>query len=435
MHRKTMFVLGAAALLGGWCVLGAGCVPSGSAAPDAAPARDDAAGLVDAARAADAAVVDGGVEALDGGAVVDASGPLDARAPLDAAAPDASPPDAGAGPTTFHVYVGSEAGDIHHLLLDGASGALTARSRTAAGDNPSFLAFAPDRRHLYAVNEASPTGQVSAFAIDGATGELTFLNRVSSEGQGPAHLSVDPGGRFVLVSNYNDGAIATIAIAADGRLGATADTANPGRNAHQILTDASGRNVLVPCLGANLVAQFAFDPQSGALTPHATPSVASAPGAGPRHLDLHPGQRWAYVINELSSSITAHDYDAATGLLTPRDTVSTLPAGFGGSNTCAEIFVHPSGRFVYGSNRGHDSVARFAVDAQTGALTPLGHTPTGGRTPRSFGLTPDGALLLVANQRSDDVRVFRVDPISGELTAVGTPVSIPRPSFVGAVAW
>lgn len=398
--------------------------PGGSDASQADTARDDrgsadaqlgdsaegdgsvADGFADAAPAIDAATLDAGTD-LDTGAVFDASQPF--------------------------VYVGSSNGNISVYALDSASGNLTPRGQTAAGSNPSFLAVDPSHRHLYAVNEGGNAGQVAAFEIDPASGALRFLNRVSSEGRGPAHLSVDATGRWVLVANYGDGAVAVLPIQADGRLGPAADSEAPGMNAHLIITDPANRFAFVPCLGSNLIAQFAFDATSGALTPNSVPSVASMAGAGPRHLAFHPSARWAYAINERNSTMTTYAYDAATGRLTASQTLSTLPAGYSGSNTCAEVAVHPSGRFVLGSNRGHDSIVVFAVDDTSGALSLIGHTPTGGQTPRHFGLTPDGSLLLVANQQSEDVFAFRVEVASGGLTSLGRVAQVNRPAYVGVV--
>jgi 6-phosphogluconolactonase len=356
--------------------------------------------------------------------------PPDAAAP-DAAAPDAAAPDAAVPTGTTHVYVGSGGGDIVHYVLEPA-GTLTLRERIAGGTNPSFLAFAPSLTHLYAVNEGAQ-GQVAAFALDATSGALTFLNRVPSEGNGPAHLAVDARGAHVIVGNYNSGTVAVLPIGRDGRLSAAVDTESPGRNAHQIVLDATGRFVLVPCLGSDYVAQFLYDDTTGQLSANTPATVPGPRGQGPRHLAIHPNARWAYTIHELGSTVMFNDFDAATGRLTAGRLISTLPAGYMGRNTTAEIVVHPSGRFVYGSNRGHDSIVAFAVDAATGALTLLGHTPTGGNTPRHFSLDPSGRFLLAANQGSGDVHVFSVDQATGALTDVGSPTRVREPAFVGAI--
>jgi 6-phosphogluconolactonase len=390
----------------------------------------------------DATPPDGGSIVAD--AVADAGSLADATA-LDApAAPDAAPPDLGApdaspfdaepadaGAERLYAYVGSGSGEISVFALDPSSGALDPRGQIPGGANPSFLAFSADRRFLYAVNEGGGGGQVAAFAIDPDTGGLSFLNRVPSEGSGPTHLTIDGSGRFVLVANYGDGTVAVLPIQADGRLGAAVDTEAPGQNAHQVVTDPANAFLLVPCLGSNWVAQLELDPATGQLTPNAVPTVDSAPGAGPRHLAFHPGGRWVYAINERDSTITRYDFDPATGRLSPDQSVSTLPVGFSGNNTGAEIAVHPSGALVFSSNRGHDSIAIFRVDAADGRLTPAGHAPTGGRTPRHFSLTPDGALLLAANQQSGDIHAFRVDPSAATLTPLGPVAQVNRPAFVG----
>lgn len=398
---------------------------------------------------ADAVAVTDGSEALDLGPRADAAPGADHGAG-DSGAPDpdagfadtgVAPTDAGVADTgvarpdagvarTAHLFVGSGDGSLYRWSLNLTTGAVGPRAATAGGSNPSFLAFHPSGGFVYAVNEASPSGRVAAFRFDPASGALTLLNRVSSAGAGPAHLSVDPAGHFVLVANYGDGAIAVLPIEADGRLGTAVDTRRAGDNAHQILTDPASRFVVVPCLGSDYIAPYRFDAATGQLSPGAV--VASAPGAGPRHLAFHPSARFAYAINESDRTVTAYSYDAPQGTLAVLGSVSTLPAGFSGQNSCAEIAVHPSGRWVYGSNRGHDSIARFAVDEATGRLSAVDHTLTGGQTPRSFALSADGALLIVANQGSDALAVFRVDPASGALSAVGA-IPVPRPAYVGVL--
>jgi len=387
---------------------------------DAALPVADAAGVADATLPG---ASDAGVPGADAAPVALADA---APALADAAAPDARVlPDA-AAPIPAVVYVGSAGGNISTFGFDPATGALTARGDTPGGTNPSFLSAFD--RGLYAVNEGQ-RGQVAAFSLD-ARGALTFQNRVGSGGSGPAHLLATQ--RFVIVAHYEDGAVTVMPITAAG-VGAPIDTENPGDNAHQAVLDPAGRFLFVPCLGSDLVAQFAFDPLTGALTANAVPSVASTRNAGPRHLAFHPSARWAYVINESDSTITTYDYDAVNGRLTTKQTVSTLPPRFGGSNTTAEIAVHPNGRFVYGSNRGHDSIAAFTVDANSGELTPLSHTPTGGSSPRSFALAPDGRILLVANQLSATVHALAIDPATGAVTALGKVADVPRPAFVGFV--
>ena len=323
--------------------------------------------------------------------------------------------------------------------LDLDSGALSpVGGAVSAPPSPSFLAFAPNGRLLVAVNEADDVGDfgagaVSSFRIDAATGELSFVNRVSSTGAGPAHLTVDHSGKFVLVANYNGGNVAVLPLGADGTLSNAVDGADHGSGAqsHQVVLDPQNRFSFVPNKGRSDIAQYSFDAETGALTPNEPAALALAEGAGSRHMAFHPSGAYAYVINELDDTVTALAFDAQAGTLSQLQTLSTLPEGAsGGSNSGAEIQVSPSGRFVYGSNRGHDSIVIYAVDAATGRLSVLGHQPTGGSTPRSFHLEPSGKLLLVANQFSNEVVSFRVDAQTGLLTELmSTPVT--APAFVG----
>jgi 6-phosphogluconolactonase len=318
------------------------------------------------------------------------------------------------------------AGDnIYLFKLEPTDAGLSPRGSIAAGSGSSFLAVHPTKRWLYAVNENGDA--VASFAIDAGTGGLTFLNRVSNVGSGPAHLSVDPTGRFVMVANYGGGTVSILPILDGGTVGPVSDSKAPGMNAHMIIADPNGTNVYVPCLGSDLVAQYDFD---GGLTAKTPASYATAAGAGPRHIDLHPNGRWAYLINEVDRTMSALDVNA--GKLTHKQTLSTVPAGVT-TGTCAEVFVHPAGRSVYGSNRGHNSIVHFRLDAN-GMMTLVGYTSTSGSTPRSFGLSPDGRLLLVANQDSNNVAAMRIDPTTDALTSLGIVATLPfPPEFVGIV--
>lgn len=399
----------------------------------------------------------GAVSRLDGEGTPDANDPpgADASTPLDAGD---HPDDAGAGgtdggvlpedggqmapdagedagidagqPGRPFVYVGSGAGRIYLYSVDEDAGTLTPQGAQDAGANPSFLAFHPTRDFLYAVNERTP-GTAAAFRLDPTTGQLTFLNTASSGGNGPTHIAVDRSGRVVMTANYTAGTAAVLPITPNGGIAAPSDTEAPGARAHQILTDLTNRWAFVPCLGDDLVAQFELNPDAGTLTPNAVPILALPQGAGPRHMDFHPTNQFAYIINELDSTMTACSFDAATGRLAVTQTLSTLPANFGGQNTTAEVFVHPNGRFVFGSNRGHNSIVTFAVNAADGRLTLVGHTPTGGNTPRSFALNAEGTLLIVANQNSGTLTGFRVDPNTGALTPLGQLATPPSPAYVG----
>jgi 6-phosphogluconolactonase len=330
------------------------------------------------------------------------------------------------------VYVGSTNGQIALYTLDPALGKLGLIKSVSAGNYPSFLALDPARAHLYAVNE--PDAMVASFAVDPNTGDLTFLNRVASGGASPAFVSVDHSGKYVMVANYDGGTTRVFPIGADGSLGAPSDDKAPGKWSHMILADAANKFVFVMNKGSDLISQYVFDAEHGTLTPNAVPTVMTAAGAGPRHLAFHPNGEFAYVIDELDDTMSAYSYDATLGQLQWLQTLSTLPPGTDGTNnTCAEVMVAPSGSFVYGSNRGNDSIVTYSVDAGTGMLTYIGVTPSGGNTPRSFTLSADGKLMLVANE-SGNVVSFSVNVTSGALTKLLT-VDVPTaPQFVGIVS-
>lgn len=350
-------------------------------------------------------------------------------------------------PAAWAVYIGTytrgESLGIYRSVLDAADGKLSEPELAAETTNPSFLAIHPNQRLLYAVGEAGvfdgkPVGGVVAFAIVPETGKLTQLNAQSSAGPGPCHLVVDDAGRNVLVANYSGGSVAVLPIGSDGRLQPASafvqhegSSVNPRRqtapHAHSVNLDAANRFAFVADLGLDKILVYHFSSEAGALLPHTTPAVAVAPGAGPRHFAFHPTSRFAYVINELDCTITAFAYDAEKGQLNTLHSVTTLPADFDGDNTTAEIVVHPSGKFVYGSNRGHDSIAGFRIDQETGRLTPIGHTPTGGQTPRNFAIDPAGRFLLAQNQASDSVVVLRIDPETGALEPTGSHITVPSP--------
>jgi 6-phosphogluconolactonase len=335
--------------------------------------------------------------------------------------------DAGLPPGRLHAFVGSGNGNITAYAVDVATGVMTSLGTTSAGANPSFLAFDVARSRLYAVNEGS--SQIAAFTLRADAG-LTLLNRVASQGNGPAHVSVDPTGRWVFAANYGGGNVAVLRVT-DGGLGSATDTEPSGGQAHQILSDATGRFVYVPCKAADHVAQYRFDADAGALQALTPPTVATAANAGPRHLALHPSRSWAFLINELDDTLTSMRVEP-DGRLTPVDTKSTLPIGVSGANnTTAEVQVHPNGRFVYGSNRGHNSIVAFSINTTTGALTLLGHTPTGGNTPRHFDVDPSGQLMLVGNLNSGTVHAFRIDATTGALMALGQQAMVNAPAFVG----
>jgi 6-phosphogluconolactonase len=305
------------------------------------------------------------------------------------------------------------------------------------------LEIDPHRRLVFAVNETSdfggrPTGAVSSYSIDPSTGKLTQLSQRASMGGGPCHLVLDKNRRHVLVANYGGGSVAVFPVGTDGTLGEASDfhqhagkSINPqrqeGPHAHCVTFDPAGKFLFVCDLGLDKVMIYRYDAERGKLSANEPASASVKPGAGPRHMAFRPDGRFAYVINELDSTITAFAYDAAAGALSELQTVSTLPPSFDGSNTTAEIVVHPSGKFVYGSNRGHDSVALFNIDEDKGTLTFVEAVSTGGKTPRNFEIDPSGKRLIVGNQNSDTLLVCHVDQATGRLKPMGDLVAAPSP--------
>ncbi|HEX8916423.1 MAG TPA: lactonase family protein [Humisphaera sp.] len=341
----------------------------------------------------------------------------------------------------FGTYTGKVSKGVYVSTFDPATGKLSEPELAGETKSPSFLAIHPNKKFLYAVGEVGEfngkkTGTVSAFAIDPATGKLTLLNTQSSGGTGPAHVSLAKDATHVLVANYGGGSVAALPVKADGSLAEpsavvqhTGHGPNPSRqkepHAHSINASPDGRFALAADLGLDKVFVYKLDPAKGALTPNDPPAGISPPGSGPRHLAFHPNGKLAFVINELTSTLTSFAYDAEKGALTEIQTLSTLPEGGHKGNSTAEVVVHPNGKFVYGSNRGHDSIAAFAVDGATGKLTPLGQTPAGVKVPRNFSIDPSGTWLLAAGQSSNTVAVFKIDPATGKLTETGNPVSVP----------
>jgi len=346
------------------------------------------------------------------------------------------------------VYVSGYRPEITIFRLDTAKGTLVpAGKATNVGQQPSFLAFDPAAKFLFAANETDP-GRVRSFAINQATGALTAINDVPAMGSTTAHLSTDSTGRWLLVANYGSdgtdptlggekqGTIASVPIGADGRLAPAVDTREFGLGslAHQIRADPGNRFVYVPLKGGPAVAQLVFDPASGRLKPNVPPQVAAAKGAGPRHMDFHPNGRFAYVINELDLTMTAYTYDAKTGLLRELQILPTLPAAadkVGAS--CADVHVHRTGRFLYGSNRGHDSIVIYRL-GDDGRMTLVGHESRNIKRPRNFTIDPTGTLMLVANQDAANLTIFRIDQNKGTLEPVGPPTPVgANPSFVGVL--
>lgn len=347
----------------------------------------------------------------------------------------------------FTVYVGTYTGakskGIYAFDFNAGTGQAGEARLVAEIASPSFLALHPNGKLLYAVNEVAEVngekgGGLSAFKIE-ADGNLTLLNQASTVGGGPCHLTVDSKGRAVLVANYGGGSVVSYQLAADGRLGKrasfiqhTGSSVNQRRqeapHAHGIYLDAKDRFAYVPDLGLDKVLVYNFDGSTGELKANDLAAGVLPPGSGPRHFAQHPAKPLAWSLNEMLSTVTTMRVDEASGGLKAGDTVSTLPAGLVvEGNSTAEIFVHPGGKFLYASNRGHDSIAVFAVNEMDGTLTSLQHQPIGGRTPRNFALDPSGRWLLAAAQGSDVVTVFQIDGASGRLTPTAGLVAAPTP--------
>jgi len=346
---------------------------------------------------------------------------------------------------------------IHLFLVDRATGALSPCGVHEQATSPSGLTLNSSGTRLYSANETeqlkeNDAGTISAFAIDRSNGQLTLLNTVSSGGAGPTHVSIHPSGRFLFAANYFGGSVAVFPILPDGKLGPASDfkqdagtvgptkasSAPPGSfaisghdlpHAHMIQTDPSGRFVLSVDLGLDQILVWKFDDHTGVLSPNDPPFVSFPAGDGPRHFAFHPNGHWFYSLQEEGSTIVLFDYDSAKGRLTPRQTLSSLPPGFAGSNFCSEIMVSPDGRFVYAANRLHDSIASFSV-SETGTLTFLGEEWTRGDYPRSFNLDPTGTYLYSCNQRADAITTFRIDRHSGALAFTGQFTPVGNPSII-----
>ena len=339
------------------------------------------------------------------------------------------------GEYLFYVgtYTGPKSKGIYAYRFQPANGTISPLGAVGETPSPSFLAIHPNRQVLYAVNEHDGDEKiqtVSAFAIDQATGQLAFLNKVSSRGSGPCHLVVDKTGKYVIIANYGSGSVAVLPIQKDGRLGeATAfiqhegSSIDPARqkgpHAHCIALSPDNRFVFVADLGLDKVLIYRFNALKGTLTPNNPAFAKVKAGSGPRHLAFHPNGKFFYVNSEMGSLVTVFTYGPTAGTLREIQTVSTLPEGFSGQSTTAEIQVDRAGKFLYVSNRGHDSIAVFAINPVKGTLTPVEHVPTQGKTPRNFSLDPTGAYLLAANQNTDNTVLFRVDAKTGRLTPAG----------------
>jgi len=333
----------------------------------------------------------------------------------------------------------SKSKGIYSLQFDETSGQLSAPTLAVESESPSFLAMHPSGRYLYAANEhpsgpPNAPGTVSAFSVDGAT--LKLINIVSSRGAGPCHVAVDRTGHWLFAANYMGGSIAAFPIQANGALGEassffqhTLTSVEPRQkepHAHMVVLSPDNRFLLVADLGGDRVFVYRFDERSGKLTLNDPPGGILPPGSGPRHIAFSRDGKLLYVLSELKDTVTTFRWDAGKGALESTDSLSALPFGYSGPKSGAEIAVHPAGKFLYTSNRGHDSIAMFAIAAD-GKLTASGHEPTRGKTPRNFAIDPAGKFLLAANQDSSTIAVFRIDEHTGKLAPLGEPVTVPTP--------
>lgn len=340
-------------------------------------------------------------------------------------------------------YTGPKSQGIYAYRFDTETGKMTPLGLAAETVNPTFLDIHPNHHFLYAINEignlnGKKVGGVSAFAIDAATGKLRLLNQQSSGGDGPCHVMVDKAGKNLLVANYGGGSVASLPIKPDGSVGEMATFVQhqgsgpnkerqAGPHGHCFIFDPANKFALACDLGLDQVLVYKFDGATGKVTPNDPPFGRVPAGAGPRHLSFHPNGKFVYVINELDSTMSVFTYDSARGALAIVQTVSTLPAGFSGNNSCAEVEVHPNGKFVYGSNRGHNSIAVFAIDEASGRIQLVENKSTEGKTPRHFTLDPTGKFLLAENQDSGTIALLKVDAKSGRLTSMEQTVSVGSP--------
>lgn len=350
----------------------------------------------------------------------------------------------------YFVYIGtytqegSTSKGIYAYRYDSAAGKLTSVGLVAATKNPSFLAVHPNHHFIYAVNEVGDyqgqkSGAVSAFAVDATTGKLKFLNQVASGGADPCYITVDSTGKYVLVANYTGGSIASFPILPDGSLGkasafvqhsghGTDPKRQEGPHAHSIDLSPDNRFAIVDDLGLDETLVYKFDSSNGSLTLNDPPFAKANPGAGPRHFAFAPNGKFGYVLDEMGSTISVFSYD--NGVLHSQQTISAIPKSFTELSEAAEIAVHPSGKFLYASNRGHDSIAVFAIDQDKGTLSLIEYAPTKGQSPRNFAIDPTGKLLFDANEKSDNIVLFHIDQKTGRLTPTGQVFDISQPVCV-----
>jgi 6-phosphogluconolactonase len=327
---------------------------------------------------------------------------------------------------------------------------ITALGAEAETPNPSFLAADPSGHYLYAVNELTKykdatSGAITAYALDRKTGKLTYLNETGSRGADPCYISFDKTGRYALVANYTGGSVAVFPVSSDGRIGEVSafvqhigKGARPDRqegpHAHWIETARDNRIAVAADLGLDELLVYRFDATKGSLTANDPAFAKLTPGTGPRHVAFAPNNKFAYVVDELNSTVTTFTYDAGRGVLKQIQTISTLPAGFSGANDTAEIHVHPNGKFLFASNRGHDSIVVFGIDQYNGKLALVDHFATTGKTPRNFEIDPSGRFLFAANEASDNIAIFRIDEATGRLATTGQILTVPAPVSLRFVA-
>jgi 6-phosphogluconolactonase len=351
---------------------------------------------------------------------------------------------------TYLAFVGTytsktDSKGIYAYEFDAETGKLTLKGVAAETPDPSFVLVHPSGKYAYAANEGEKKSMVTAFAIDAKSAKLTQLNQLPALGESPCYLSLDKTGKYLFVANYSSGSIAVFPILADGRLGEhTAEMRHHGSgpnrkrqegpHAHWIEASPDNKFVLVADLGLDEIVSYRFDAAKGTLMPNDPPFAKLAPGAGPRHGAFSTDGKFFYVVSELNATVTAFAYDAGKGMLKDFQVVSTLPRGFQGRNDDAEIAIHPDGKWLFASNRGHDTIAVFAVDASNGMLRPAGEFPTGGKEPRHFAIDPTGRFLLAENQFSNSIVVLRIDPATGALTQVSKTDGVPSPVCLAFLA-
>ena len=360
----------------------------------------------------------------------------------------ATVPAGSAGSNELLVFVSSFApageGGIQAFHLDPSTGRFTPTHRTSDAENPFFLALSPNGRFLYSIHARQFGGKdaesVAAYAVTGRDGELKLLNRQSSRGTSSCYLQVDATGQSVLVANYSSGSVAALPVRKDGSLGEAATfvqhtgaSVNPARqegpHAHSFIVSPDNRYAFAADLGLDQIRCYRLDPATAALTPNRQPFLRTPPGAGPRHLRFHPNGKHLYAINELANSVTLFDYDAKTGMLIERQSISTLPGEFKGESYCADLKITPDGRYLYGTNRGHDSIAAYRI-GDDGRLSLIGIQPSLGKGPQNLAITPNGEVLLCANMPGNTIALFRIDARTGSLTALGTPTPLKSPSCI-----